>query len=242
MPNRRRTAKTIEAQVLIQSGRRCCFCFGLNGDFAEKRGQIAHLDKNPSNAQLDNLAFLCLEHHDLYDSRTSQSKGLTIEEAKYYRSSLHKSIQELRLNKEVKEASVPKPSPEQTVYYLPRIRTGNELVNVAANAHFYVIKHDNFNSELEAHIIGNFLQHVIDFCEDLQATGPKFWIETALHFDSRIAELEENDFKVFGRRQIEKKEVSGIFDDWIFCYLSVIRVGNPSIINLEEVLSKVGAE
>ena len=60
----------------------------LTGDLSEKKGQIAHLDRDPSNSDPDNLAFLCLEHHDEYDSRPSQSKGLTIEEVKRYRADL----------------------------------------------------------------------------------------------------------------------------------------------------------
>jgi hypothetical protein len=55
---------------------------------SEKKGQIAHLDRDPSHNDPDNLAFLCLEHHDQYDSRPSQSKGLTPEEVKRYRAAL----------------------------------------------------------------------------------------------------------------------------------------------------------
>ena len=39
--------------------------FYLDGDLDEKIGQIAHLDKNPSNSAEDNIAFLCLLHHTL---------------------------------------------------------------------------------------------------------------------------------------------------------------------------------
>ena len=60
----------------------------MNQDDAEKKGQIAHLDRNASNNSPDNLAFLCLDHHDQYDSRPSQAKGLTIEEVKRYRTEL----------------------------------------------------------------------------------------------------------------------------------------------------------
>jgi hypothetical protein len=74
--------------VLAASRRRCCWCFALQRDDAQKRGQLAHLDRDPSNNSPDNLAFFCLEHHDQYDSRTSQSKGLTIDEAKRYRAEL----------------------------------------------------------------------------------------------------------------------------------------------------------
>jgi len=76
---------TPQQEVLERSGRRCCLCFGLYGNLSCKRGQIAHLDHNHQNNIVDNLAFLCLEHHDEYDTCTSQSKGWTIKEAKLYR-------------------------------------------------------------------------------------------------------------------------------------------------------------
>src|SRR5262249_17662889 len=76
----------IEAAVLSESRRRCAVCFGLHADLTPKNGQIAHLDKDPSNNARANLMFLCLEHHDEYDSRTSQSKSLTERELRdYYR-------------------------------------------------------------------------------------------------------------------------------------------------------------
>jgi hypothetical protein len=57
-----------------------------------KTGQIAHLDRDRSNSTADNLAFLCLVHHDHYDSRTSQSKNLTVGEVKAYRTELYDQV------------------------------------------------------------------------------------------------------------------------------------------------------
>ena len=57
-------------------------------------GQIVHLDGDASNSKEDNLAFLCLEHHDQFDSRTSQGKGFTKDEVVYYRDQLYKDVQE----------------------------------------------------------------------------------------------------------------------------------------------------
>jgi hypothetical protein len=88
MGNRRGIPPKVVADVVTASRRRCCVCLALRRDEEEKIGQIAHLDHDPSNNALKNLAFLCLEHHDQYDSRTSQSKGLTIEEVKRYRDEL----------------------------------------------------------------------------------------------------------------------------------------------------------
>ena len=88
MANRKKISKQIITDVTTRSRRRCCICFGLDRDDREKRGQIAHLDHNPSNNTPDNLAFLCLHHHDDYDSRRSQSKGLGVDEVKRYQTEL----------------------------------------------------------------------------------------------------------------------------------------------------------
>lgn len=83
---------TVEVTVLTRSRRRCCVCWGLNRDVSIKSGQIAHLDGDPENGDIDNLAFLCFEHHDQYDSQTSQSKGLTLSEVRHYRDELYEVI------------------------------------------------------------------------------------------------------------------------------------------------------
>jgi hypothetical protein len=92
MADRKRIPETTIAALLASARRRCCICVALTGDLGEKKGQIAHLDRDPSNSIPDNLAFLCLEHHDEYDSRPSQSKGLTIEEVKRYRAELSAAL------------------------------------------------------------------------------------------------------------------------------------------------------
>lgn len=88
MTVRTRVPDSTQAEVLVQSRRRCCVCFGLNRDESVKKGQIAHLDGNRNNNVLENLAFLCFDHHDEFDSRTSQSKGLTRQEISTYRDEL----------------------------------------------------------------------------------------------------------------------------------------------------------
>ena len=71
----------------------------------EKDGQIAHLDRDNRNASLENLAYLCLVHHNAYDSKMSQSKGFTIGEVKEYRSELRNTVQRL-LNQEVRFGAI----------------------------------------------------------------------------------------------------------------------------------------
>lgn len=92
MTIRKKPTTTIEADVLERSRRRCCICFGLSRDVAVKRGQIAHLDGDRSNSSEENLAFLCFDHHDEYDSRMSQSKSFTMLEVKRYREELYQHV------------------------------------------------------------------------------------------------------------------------------------------------------
>jgi len=58
----------------------------------EKEGQIAHLDHSCANSSEDNLAYLCLKHHSLYDSHTSQHRNYTIQEAKRARAHLYAEV------------------------------------------------------------------------------------------------------------------------------------------------------
>jgi hypothetical protein len=81
-----------ETNLLLKCRRRCCICYGLDRDHRIKQGQIAHLDKNRDNNIIDNLAFLCLAHHDQFDSRTSQSKGFTKREVVEFRNELEDFI------------------------------------------------------------------------------------------------------------------------------------------------------
>jgi hypothetical protein len=92
-PPRRRILSGVETAVLMKSARRCALCFHLNGDLMEKRGQIAHLDGNRSNRAEDNLAWMCTDHHSLFDSKTSQHKNYTISEVKAARTKLYELVE-----------------------------------------------------------------------------------------------------------------------------------------------------
>lgn len=94
MGPRRPIPDATQTAVLAASRRRCCLCAALHKDFEVKQGQLAHLDQDSSNADFDNLAFLCLAHHDQYDSQTSQSKGFTIGEVKAHRELLYRGFAE----------------------------------------------------------------------------------------------------------------------------------------------------
>jgi len=96
-PPRKPLSHDVALEVLRKSRRKCALCFGLDGDLRLKKGQIAHLDKNRDNNDPNNLAWLCLSHHDDYDSKSGQSRGFTIWEVQSYRDELYEKIAGLTL-------------------------------------------------------------------------------------------------------------------------------------------------
>lgn len=92
MARRQRVSRSDETRLLVASQRRCCLCYYLFDSRAPRRGQIAHLNRNASDSNFDNLVWLCLEHHDEFDSRTSQSKGFTPHEIRVHRDRLYAEL------------------------------------------------------------------------------------------------------------------------------------------------------
>jgi hypothetical protein len=91
---RKKISPETQARILAECRRRCALCSGLNGDLRRKTGQIAHLDREPKNDAPENLVFFCLEHHDEYDSTTSQAKGITAVEVRRYFSEMRAKLEE----------------------------------------------------------------------------------------------------------------------------------------------------
>jgi len=94
MAKRSKLPKAAETAVLTRSARRCCICFALHGDDAVKAGQIAHLDDDRSNNDLDNLAWLCVDHHGQWHTRGNVTKGFKADEVKAYRGQLYRAVEE----------------------------------------------------------------------------------------------------------------------------------------------------
>ncbi|HMY56597.1 MAG TPA: hypothetical protein PK671_26745 [Candidatus Obscuribacter sp.] len=58
----------------------------------ETEGQIAHLDRDRTNAIAENLAFLCLECHKKYDTKSNRVLGFTAAEIRLYREKLCRAL------------------------------------------------------------------------------------------------------------------------------------------------------
>jgi hypothetical protein len=89
MSERKSIPMSVQVEVALAARRRCCLCVFLNGLDQVKKGQIAHLNHKADDARFDNLVWLCLEHHEEFDSETSQSKGIMMQEVREYRRRLY---------------------------------------------------------------------------------------------------------------------------------------------------------
>lgn len=90
---RKSISEKVVADLLIKTRRRCCLCYYLEGDADRKKVQIAHIDQDKGNNSPENLVPLCLDHHDEYDSMTSQSKGISKHELLSYKERLIEEIE-----------------------------------------------------------------------------------------------------------------------------------------------------
>jgi hypothetical protein len=90
---RRSLSPDDEAKVLEKCRRRCCVCFVLENNDSQRDGQLSHLDHDNSNGDPDNFVFLCLRHHNIYDSKMSQAKNMTEREVRLYQAKLHQAVE-----------------------------------------------------------------------------------------------------------------------------------------------------
>lgn len=135
MDLRAHVSKSVESAVLMASRRRCCLCVFLNTRDEVRKGQIAHLNRDRSDSRFENLVFLCLEHHDEYDGRPSQSKGYSPEEVRNYRDRLYRKNGESLPGSGVKviDGSADlAPLPPTSEYELVRERFPEEVAFTAA--------------------------------------------------------------------------------------------------------------
>lgn len=102
-----------QTAVLERCRRRCCLCFALANDVSQKEGQLAHLDHDRSNNNVDNLVFLCLEHHAKYDAKMIQAKNMSEAEVRKYREMLELAVQEGRVPPEAQALASKQPNGQQ---------------------------------------------------------------------------------------------------------------------------------
>ena len=78
MKKREKIPPKIESQLLLANRHACCVC-------QNPHIQIHHIDENPNNNDLSNLAILCIEHHNFASMKGGMTKKLKPNEIKKYK-------------------------------------------------------------------------------------------------------------------------------------------------------------
>ena len=200
MAKRKKIPRVTETTVLVKSRRRCCLCYCLEFDLDQKEGQIAHLDGNASNPAFDNLAFLCLRHHDQYDSRTSQSKGLMGDEVKYYRTLLYRNLS-ARERRKMALAALDRVALGSRVHHFPSQLSGGQQQRVAIARAIVgkpqILLADEPTGNLDSHMG----QEIMGILTDLNQTDGAT-IVMVTH-DPKLAEQTNRTLRLFDGCQVQ---------------------------------------
>jgi hypothetical protein len=82
MIERRAIPNQVKMEALLAAGHMCCVCRGPGESL-----QIHHIDEDPGNNDLSNLAVLCLRHHSLAHTRGGFGRQLDARQLRYCRDS-----------------------------------------------------------------------------------------------------------------------------------------------------------
>ncbi|MCP1310809.1 hypothetical protein, partial [Paenibacillus tyrfis] len=89
---------------------------------------------------------------------------------------------------------------------LPRITTGKEIINILDGAMGYDFDHDEPSNEIEVELISGFLQYLPDFGDLLSDFESGERVRFGFEITKMIKELLDNDYYVFGAREIRVLE------------------------------------
>ena len=101
-----------------------------------------------------------------------------------------------RVIREIKEAAA-------MIHDLPELTTGNQLIAALQGAHAHVFVHDEFRSEAEAGMVGDFLQELEDWIDILDEIGAGERARVEFSLTGELRNLRTAGWKVFGDNVLE---------------------------------------
>lgn len=88
---RQRTPPTIEEELLFRSDHTCCICRVKGKDV-----QLHHIDGNPANDKIDNIAVVCLDCHSKVTGKRGLGKAYKPGEVRRYKRSWEQQVSDSR--------------------------------------------------------------------------------------------------------------------------------------------------
>lgn len=237
-----KTRKILQAK----SGKRCAICKtelimnskSINniivGDEChiiskQKNGPRYHPDHGIKLDNYENLILLCKTHHILIDNDPEE---YSVEKLKKI-----KKDHEDWVNKVLGKGAIryinSSEEKEKIDEFLPRILSGQEIVNIVQGALFYDYSNCELNTQEEVDLIGAFAEALQDYGDILDELGVGQRIEVEYLLKNMLEDIETKGFFVFGSRMKKRLKLCNVDDMWDIAVVRVLRQDDPSIIKID---------
>jgi hypothetical protein len=144
----------VVARVMLMTDRTCCVC-----NIPARRGQIHHIDEDPSNGAEANLAFLCFECHDQTMIKGGFGRKLNAAQVIAFRDHWYERVHQRRAkaddvgNSLAKDAPLPVPVPIPITTRGARVPDLSHeakvlLYQASQDPHSTVARHRYFNNQM----------------------------------------------------------------------------------------------
>ena len=228
------------------SGNRCTICKKefvvdkTDQDEASIVGEECHIISGRSNGprydasfpkekidDYDNLLLLCRTDHkmidDQYETYTAEIlRQMKINHEKWVseRLSPHNERKNIRIRR-VKE-NIPK--------FIVKLTTVKQILNIVDGACAFSFYHDDPCTELEANLIGDFLQVIRDWGDIGPDLEPSEKVRIGFDLGQQLQELEQQGFYVFGAREQQILEGGNIGQtSWPVAIIHVMKKDSEEI-------------
>lgn len=176
----------------------------------------------------ENLVLLCRTHHKMVDDQEDTYTAQILRQMK--------ASHEVWVSARLTDQTKPKPLRMRRVKqnippYLPRLTTGQQVLDVLIGSYGYLTQNDDPQSEEEVDLIGNFLQAATDWAEMGDDLEPHGRVSAAFSLTQLIQDLDEAGFWVFGGRETRILE-GGLEPEpspWPVGIIAVLRKDNRGI-------------
>jgi hypothetical protein len=137
--------------------------------------------------------------------------------------------QRLSIDSDIKQATI-KRIKHNIPKHLVQLTTGDEIVNLVANAYAMYPNHNHLESEDQVKTISDFFQAIQDFLDTSEDFGPSYRVEIAFVMTDLVKRLESLGFWAFGASEMQIIEggMSGR-SNWQMAYLHVLHSDNEVI-------------
>jgi len=191
---------------------------------ASKNGPRGNVEYDKDHDGYENLMLLCANHHKEVDELTDKYTVTVLHLVK----GLHEQWVKTTLERDVTTFA----NDQLNVKSLPRVKTGQQALEIVRGAHMFDFNHDELKTEEEASLVGGLLEELKDTGDILGDMSFEDVAKFGIYISKQLEEMHAKGFCLFGlkrrlRMKFGKDQEADIYDT---ASLVVVRKDNPSIV------------